>query len=203
MIPREKGKKLHSPVETSTAPLNPALSAAPHSHTRAGRHTHSLHRPAAAVLTPPPLRALLPACRLSASCRLSAACLRSTLSSAASECGCPIKEGSLYFSTVTYVRPLESLTCLRQPVDSNPRPYWATGAFLQGKLRSVATRQGGRSLVWKECGGSVEYSPQLPFSSTIPRAANADEYTEDDFWLRSGQMVVRLAEGHFAGRGAE
>jgi hypothetical protein len=127
--------------------------------------------------------------------------LRSTLSSAAAECGCPLKDGSLYFSTIVYARPLESLTCLRQPSDLNPRPYWATGAFLQGKLNSYATHEGGRgsSLVWKECEGSVEFSPVIPFGPTPPQEAYSDEYNEEDYWLRNGQMVVRLKGAHFAG----
>lgn len=158
---------------------------------RAGRRTPSPHHPAAAVLTPPalsPFAACVPFL-----CRLFAACSCSTLSSAASQCGCPIKEGSLYFSTVAYLRPLESLTCLRQPGDSNHRPYWAQGAYLQGRIRSYATHEGGRSVEWKECSGSVEYSPLIPVGVDSPQEAFEGEYDEDDFWLRSGQMVVRLA----------
>jgi hypothetical protein len=108
------------------------------------------------------------------------------LTRGASDCGCPIKDGSLYFSTIVYERTVAALACLKSAVDPSEEPHEAHMRYYQGHLDTYATREG-----WKEWNGSVEYVVDV---ANDGEPAPASEPFSDLTWLRAGQMIVRLVQ---------
>jgi hypothetical protein len=107
------------------------------------------------------------------------------LTRAASDCGCPIKDGSLYFSTIVYQRTVAALACAKASGESSEKPYEVRAVYSQGHLEAYATREG-----WKECAGSVEYVDAVVVDASTPVTEPFNDLT----WLREGQLIVRLEQ---------
>lgn len=117
----------------------------------------------------------------------------STLTQAASRCGSPIEHGSLYFSTLAYLRQLKSLTCLKQAGDTSEQPYSAVGSYMQGAVETYAVMEGrSGDAAWLESEGSVEYSTSIPAVGTTASQPAQEPYDPQLTWLKEGQMIIRL-----------